>query len=148
MAHNGCAPSFHPLTSQLTHKPTLHPMLHLAQPGSASWRMRMGYTAQHKLALLTMAKCLRDKEGISLCKLMGGLCGLVVRVWLCGLVVGLVVRVVWAGCLCCKPLQYLLSCRAHKHKCAKKLAPNGILGIARKLSMRQTNLLHLIKVDL
>jgi hypothetical protein len=26
---------------------------------------------------------------------MGGLCGLVVRVWLCGLVVGLVVRVVW-----------------------------------------------------
>ncbi len=28
----------------------------------------MGYTAWHKLALLTMAKHLRDKEGISLCK--------------------------------------------------------------------------------
>jgi hypothetical protein len=36
--------------------------------------------------------------------MMGGLCGLVVSVWLCWLVVGLVVRVVWAGCLCCKPL--------------------------------------------
>ncbi len=80
--------------------------------------------------------------------MMGGLCGLVVRVWLWGLVVGLVVRIVWAGCLCCKPLQYLLSCKAHKHKCAKKLATNGILGITGKLLMRQTKLLHLIKVDL
>jgi hypothetical protein len=33
---------------------------------------------------------------------------------------GMVVRVVWAGCVCCKPLQYLLSCEAHTHKCAKK----------------------------
>ncbi len=80
--------------------------------------------------------------------MMGGICKLVVRVWLCWLVVGLVVRVVWAGCLCCEPLQYLLSCKAHKHKRAKKLATNGILGIAGKLSMRQTKLLHLIKADL
>jgi hypothetical protein len=36
--------------------------------------------------------------------MMGGSCGLVVRAWLCGLVVGLVVRVVQAGCLCCRPL--------------------------------------------
>jgi hypothetical protein len=43
-------------------------MLRLAQPGSASRRMRMRYTAQRKLALLTMAKRLRDKEGISLRK--------------------------------------------------------------------------------
>jgi hypothetical protein len=80
--------------------------------------------------------------------MMGGLCGLVVRVWLCWLVVGLVVRVLWAGCLCCKPLRYLLSCKAHKHRWAKKLATNGILEIARKLSMRQTKLLYLIKADL
>jgi hypothetical protein len=66
--HIGCAPSFHPLTSQLTHKPTLHPMLRLAQPGNASWRMCVRYTARRKLALLTMAKRLRDKEGISLRK--------------------------------------------------------------------------------
>jgi hypothetical protein len=72
-------------------------MLHLAQPSSALGRMRVRYTARRMLALLTMAKRLRNKEGISLRKLMGGLCGLVVRVWLCGLVVGLVVRVVWAG---------------------------------------------------
>jgi hypothetical protein len=119
IAHIGCAPSFHPLTSQLTHKPTLHPMPRLAQPGSALRWIHMRYTAWRKLALLTMAKHLWDKEGISLCKSMGGLCGLVVRVWLCGLVVGLVLRVVWAGCLCCEPLRYLLSCKAHKHKCAK-----------------------------
>ncbi len=54
-------------------------------------------------------------------------------------------RVDWAGCVCCKPLRYLLSCEAHTHKCAKKLAANGILGIARKLSMRQAKLLHLIR---
>ncbi len=148
MSHVGCAPSFHPLTSQLTHKPTLHPMPHLTQPGGALQQMRVQYTARCKLALLTMAKRPRDEEGISLHKSMGGLCGLVMRVWLCGLVVGLDVRVVWAGCLCCKPLQYLLSCKAHKHKCAKKLATSGILGIAGKLSMRQTKLLHLIKADL
>jgi hypothetical protein len=68
MAHIGCVPSFHPLTSQLTHKPTLHPMPHLAQPGSALRRMCVRYTARRKLALLTMAKRIRDKEGISLCK--------------------------------------------------------------------------------
>jgi hypothetical protein len=68
MVHIGCVPSFHPLTSQLTHKPTSHPMPHLAQPGGTSRRMRVGYTARRKLALLTMAKCLRDKEGISLRK--------------------------------------------------------------------------------
>ncbi len=49
---------------------------------------------------------------------------------------GLAVRVVWASCLCCKPLQYLLCCEAHTHKCAKKLATNFILMIAGKLSMR------------
>jgi len=80
--------------------------------------------------------------------MMGGLCRLVVRVWLCWLVEGLVVRVVWAGCLCCKPRQYLLSCKTHKYKCAKKLATNVILGIAGKLSMRQTKLLHVFKADL
>jgi hypothetical protein len=58
------------------------------------------------------------------------------------------VRVVWAGCVCCKPLRYLLSCKAHMHKCAKKLTTNGILMIAGKLSMRQTKLLHLIKANL
>jgi hypothetical protein len=128
--------------------PTLHPMLRLTQPSGASRRMRVRYTAQRKLALLTIAKRLRDEEGISLRKSMGELCGLVGRVWLCGLVVGLVVRIVWAGCLCCKPLRYLLSCKAHKHKCTKKMATNGILGIAGKLSMRQTKPLHLIKADL
>jgi hypothetical protein len=43
-------------------------MLHLAQPGGTSRRMCVRYTARCKLALLTMAKRLRDKEGISLCK--------------------------------------------------------------------------------
>ncbi len=43
-------------------------MPHLAQPGGASRQMRVRYTARHKLGLLTMAKCLRDKEGISLRK--------------------------------------------------------------------------------
>jgi transcriptional regulator with XRE-family HTH domain len=230
-------------------------MPRLAQPGGALQRMRVRYTAGCKLALLTMAKHLRDKKGISLCKsaervqVSAGLlvkweegfslgndpievllktkkksihpspldqlkpleeallkyifkkreqeieistlaivvvasnlstkfgeknfvarCSavkrfvkahllvyqmgthlcqrLVVRVWLCWLVVGLVVRVVWAGCLCCEPLLYLLSCKAHKHKCTKKLATNGILGIAGKLLMRQIKLLHLIKADL
>jgi hypothetical protein len=33
---------------------------------------------------------------------------------------GMVVRVVWAGCVCCEPLRYLLSCEAHTHECAKK----------------------------
>ena len=61
---------------------------------------------------------------------------------------GVVVRVVWAGCMCCKPLRYLLSCKAHTHKCAKKLATNGILGIDGKLSMRQAKLLRLIKANL
>jgi hypothetical protein len=79
--------------------------------------------------------------------MMGGLCRLVVMVWLRWLVVGLVVRVVWAGCLCCEPLRYLLSCKARKHKCAKKLATNGILGITGKRLMRQNKLLHLIKAD-
>jgi hypothetical protein len=68
MAHIGCAPSFHPLTSQLTHQPTLHPMPRLVQPGRVLRRMRVRYTARCKLALLTMAKCLRDQEGISLRK--------------------------------------------------------------------------------
>jgi hypothetical protein len=75
--------------------------------------------------------------------MMGGLCRLVM--WAgCE---GLVVRVVWAGCVCCKPLQYLFSCEAHLHKCATKMATNGILMIARKLSMRQKELLHLIKAN-
>jgi hypothetical protein len=43
-------------------------MPHLAQPGGASWRMHVRYTTWCKLALLTMAKCLRDKEGVSLRK--------------------------------------------------------------------------------
>jgi hypothetical protein len=43
-------------------------MLHLAQPGGVSWRMHMRYTARRKLALLTMAKRLQDKEGILLHK--------------------------------------------------------------------------------
>jgi hypothetical protein len=61
---------------------------------------------------------------------------------------GVVVRVVWAGCVCCEPLQYLLSCEAHTHKCTKKLATNGILIIAGKLSMRQAKLFHLIRANL
>jgi hypothetical protein len=68
MAHIGCAPSFHPLTSQLTHKPTSHPMPRLIQPGSISRQMRLRYTARRKLALLMMAKRLQDKEGIYLRK--------------------------------------------------------------------------------
>jgi hypothetical protein len=43
-------------------------MLRLAQPSGASWRMRVQYTARRKLALLTMAKCLRDEKSISLRK--------------------------------------------------------------------------------
>jgi hypothetical protein len=68
MAHIGCAPSLYPLKSQLTHQPTLHPMPRLFQPGGVLRRMHVRYTAQCKLALLTMAKRLRDKEGISLRK--------------------------------------------------------------------------------
>jgi hypothetical protein len=40
----------------------------LAQPGGALRRMHVRYTARHKLAFLTMAKRLWDKEGISLRK--------------------------------------------------------------------------------
>jgi hypothetical protein len=61
---------------------------------------------------------------------------------------GMVVKVVWAGCVCCKPLRYLLSCKAHTHKCTKKSATNGIVIIAGKLSMRRAKLLHLIKANL
>jgi hypothetical protein len=43
-------------------------MLRLVQPGGVSRQMHMRYTTQRKLALITMAKCLRDKEGISLRK--------------------------------------------------------------------------------
>jgi hypothetical protein len=43
-------------------------MPHLIQPDGVSQRMRMRYTARRKLALLTMAKRLRDEEGISLHK--------------------------------------------------------------------------------
>ncbi len=43
-------------------------MPRLAQTGGALRRMRVRYTARRKLALLTMAKRLRDEEGISLCK--------------------------------------------------------------------------------
>jgi hypothetical protein len=51
--------------------------------------------------LLTEAHALHSQSEIEGEEaMMGGLCGLVVRVWLCWLVVGLVVRVVWAGCLC------------------------------------------------
>jgi hypothetical protein len=68
MVHIGCVPPFHPLTTQLTPKPTLHPMLCLVQPSGVSRRMCMRYTAWCKLALLTMAKHLQDKEGILLLK--------------------------------------------------------------------------------
>jgi hypothetical protein len=40
----------------------------LTQPGSILRQMHVWYTAQAKLALLTMAKCLQEKEGISLGK--------------------------------------------------------------------------------
>jgi hypothetical protein len=43
-------------------------MPHLIQTDGISRRMRMRYTAQRKLALLTMAKHLRDEGGISLQK--------------------------------------------------------------------------------
>ncbi len=43
-------------------------MPRLAQPGGTLRWMRVRYTARRKLALLTMAKCLQDKEGISLRK--------------------------------------------------------------------------------
>jgi hypothetical protein len=41
-------------------------MLRLIQPSVILRRMRVRYTTWCKLALLMMAKCLRDKEGISL----------------------------------------------------------------------------------
>jgi hypothetical protein len=40
-------------------------MPHLAQPGGVLRQMRVRYTARCKLALLTMANRLQDKEGIS-----------------------------------------------------------------------------------
>jgi hypothetical protein len=43
-------------------------MPHLAQPGGALRRMHVQYNARRKLALLTMAKQVWDKEGISLRK--------------------------------------------------------------------------------
>ncbi len=43
-------------------------MPRLIQPGGASRRMGVRYTARRKLGLLTMAKRLRDEEGISLQK--------------------------------------------------------------------------------
>ncbi len=55
---------------------------------------------------------------------------------------GLCVLVV---CVLCTPVVLL---EAHAQKCIKKLANHGILGIAGKLVMRQTKLLHLIKVNL
>jgi hypothetical protein len=36
----------------------------------------------------------------------------------------------------------------HMQKCIKKMANDGILGIAGKLMMRQAKLLHLIKANL
>jgi hypothetical protein len=57
----GCAPSFHPLTTQLTPKPKLHPMLCLVLPGGILWWVRVRYTARRKLALLMMAKRVQDK---------------------------------------------------------------------------------------
>ncbi len=66
--HIGCGASFHPLTTQLTPKPTLHPMPRLAQPSSILRQMGARYTARRKLALLTMAKHLQDEEGILLRK--------------------------------------------------------------------------------
>jgi hypothetical protein len=68
MVHIGCAQSFHLFTSPLIHKPMLHLMPHLAQPSGALQQMRTQYTARRKLALLRMAKCLWDEEGISLRK--------------------------------------------------------------------------------
>jgi hypothetical protein len=68
MVHIGCAPCFYPSTTQLIHKPTLHPMPHLTQPSSVLQQIPVRYTARHKLALLMMAKCLQDEEGILLCK--------------------------------------------------------------------------------
>jgi hypothetical protein len=70
MALIECALCFHPLTTQLTYKPTPHPLPCLAQPGSISRQMQVLYTARCKLALLTMVKRLRDEEGILLCKSM------------------------------------------------------------------------------
>jgi hypothetical protein len=66
--------------------------------------------------------------------MMGGLWVLVVRV------------VVHAGCVCAaSPCCFVrLTCIG----APKTLANHGILGIAGKLSMRQTNLLHLMKANL
>jgi hypothetical protein len=68
MAHIECVSSFHPLTTQLTPKPKLHPMPPLIQPGGVLRRMHVRYTARRKLALLTMAKHLQDEECILLRK--------------------------------------------------------------------------------
>jgi hypothetical protein len=68
MAHIKCVPSFHPLTAQLTPKPTLHPMPHLVQPSGILRQMNVRYTTRRKLALLMMAKHLQDEEGILLHK--------------------------------------------------------------------------------
>jgi hypothetical protein len=67
MAHIWCAPCYHPSPTQLTHKLTLYTMPCLAQPGVVLRWMHLRYAAQHKLALLTMMKCLQDEDGISLC---------------------------------------------------------------------------------
>jgi hypothetical protein len=56
--------------------------------------------------------------------------------------VGLCVLVV---CVLRTPVVLL---EAHAQKCIKNLANRGILGIARKLVMRQAKLLHLIRVNL
>jgi hypothetical protein len=53
----------------------------------------------------------------------------------------------WVLAMCV--LRALVFCKAHTHiMCTKKLANNGMLRIAGKAFLRQTNLLHLIKVNL
>ncbi len=69
--------------------------------------------------------------------MMGGL-------WV--LVVTVVCRVVCAGCVCAASLCCFV--KLTRMECTKKLANHSILGIARKLSMRRTKLLHLIKANL
>jgi hypothetical protein len=62
------------------------------------------------------------------------------------LVVMVVCGVVHAGCVCaaCPCCFVRLTCIS----APKKMANHGILGIAGKVSMRQTKLLHLIKANL
>ena len=62
--------------------------------------------------------------------------------WLCWLCVGFCLLDV---CVLHTPVVLL---EAHAKKCIKNLANHGILGIARKLVMRQAKLLHLIKANL